>query len=175
MKRLSIKIILALLAVAFIACDDDNSLEELRLNELEILDTYILENYPNVTPKESGLYYIETIAGEGDSLKLGDRIQIFYSTWTIDSLLVDESQGYNEGHRFEPLEFIVGTGAVITGLDEAVTYMKPGTKARLVLPSEVAYGQNGDGIGYVAGFTTLLMEVEIYKVYPYPVAEDVEE
>jgi FKBP-type peptidyl-prolyl cis-trans isomerase len=170
MKRFFAGIILASVAVAFFACGDDNSLEELRQNELETLDKFITEHYPNVDPKESGLYFIETIAGVGDSLKPGDRVQVFYSTWTIDSVLIDESQGYNEGHRFEPLEFIVSAGGVITGLDEAATYMQPGTISNLVLPSELAYGQNGST--GVAGFTTLLMEVEVYKVYPYPVADE---
>jgi len=36
-----------------------------------------------------------------------------------------------------------------------------------VLPSELAYGQNGTT--GISGFTTLLMEVEVYKVYPYSV------
>ena len=60
--------------------------------------------------------------------------------------------------------FIVGAGDVISGLDEAVTYMREGGKARLVIPSELAYGQNGTGS--VGGFTTLIMEVEVYKHYP---------
>jgi FKBP-type peptidyl-prolyl cis-trans isomerase FkpA len=43
--------------------------------------------------------------------------------------------------------------------------MREGGKANLVLPSEVAYGQNGKGS--IPGFTTLLMEIEIHKVYPF--------
>ncbi len=165
MKRFLIGITLVLAGVAFFACGDDNSLEKLRENELKILDEFINENYPDSLPTASGLYYIEAIKGEGDSIKPGDKIQVFYATWTIDSILVDESEGYTIGHRFEPLEFVVGAGSVIKGLDEAATYMQLNTKANLVLPSEVAYGQNGSGA--IPGFTTLLMEVEVYKVYPY--------
>ncbi len=165
MKRFLTGLILILATVAFFACSEDNSLEKLRENELAKLDLFIEEHYPDSVPKASGLYFIEAIKGEGDSLKLGDRVQIFYATWTIDSILVDESEGYTIGHRFEPLEFIVGTGSVITGLDEAATYMQLNTKSNLVLPSEIAYGQNGSGA--IPGFTTLLMEVEVYKVYPY--------
>ncbi len=165
MKRFLTGLILIIVAVAFFACGDDNSLEKLRENELAKLDVFIEEHYPDSVAKASGLYYIEAIKGEGDSLKPGDRVQIFYATWTIDSILVDESEGYTIGHRFEPLEFIVGTGGVIKGLDEAATYMQLNTKSNLVLPSEVAYGQNGSGA--IPGFTTLLMEVEVYKVYPF--------
>ena len=165
MKRFLTGLILISVVVVFFACDEDNSLEKLRENELAKLDVFINENYPDSVPKPSGLYYIEAIKGEGDSLQFGDRVQIFYATWSIDSILVDESEGYTAGHRFEPMEFIVGAGSVISGLEEAATYMQLNTKANLVLPSEVAYGQNGSGI--IPGFTTLLMEVEVYKVYPY--------
>ena len=172
MKRFLAGIILTSVAVAFFACNKDNSLEKLRENELKILDEFISVHYPDSIPKPSGLYYIEAIKGEGDSLKLGDRVQIFYATWTIDSILVDESEGYTVGHRFEPLEFVVGSGEVIAGLEEAATYMQLNTKANLVLPSEIAYGQNGSGI--ISGFTTLLMEVEVYKVYPFNPPEEEE-
>ena len=75
--------------------------------------------------------------------------------------------GYLDGLRYEPLEFVPGNSEdIIQGLQEAVTYMKPGGKANLVIPSEIAYGQNGNISGGVGGFTTLLMQVEIYKVYP---------
>ncbi|MCK5731020.1 MAG: FKBP-type peptidyl-prolyl cis-trans isomerase [Draconibacterium sp.] len=157
-------ILISIVAVFFLACGDDNSQEKLRENELAILDEFISENYPDSVPKTSGLYYIETIKGEGDTILPGDKIQIFYATWTIDSFLVDQSEGYLDGLRYEPMEFVVGTGSVISGLDEAVTFMQLNGKSNLVLPSEVAYSQNGNGI--VPGFTTLLMEVEIYKIYP---------
>ena len=163
MKRLLTGLILATFIVAFVACKDNNNLEKLRKNELEKLDIFITKNYPNEKPKSSGLYYIEKIKGSGDSIVAGDRVQIFYATWTIDSVLIDETNGYTEGFKYEPFEFTVGAGTAITGLEEAATYMQNGTIANLVLPSELAYGQNGSS--GVAGFTTLLMQVEVYKIY----------
>ena len=175
MKLFRISGLLLLTAlIVFSSCKDDNGYEKMRKNELEILDAFISEHYPDVEPKRSGLYYIEMQEGTGDSIKLGDQIQIFYSTWALvasdDSTLIDESSGYSLGHRFEPYEFIVGEGNSITGLEEAATYMKKGTKASLVIPSELAYGQTGTyGVG---GFTTLLMEVEVYKVFPVEIPEE---
>jgi FKBP-type peptidyl-prolyl cis-trans isomerase len=154
-----------IIAIAiFSSCGDNNNLGKLRQQELEKLDTYIQSNYPNIDPKPSGLYYIELQAGSGDSIQVGDKVQIFYSTWTIDSTLIDQTSGYLLGQRYEPYEFTVGAGNAIQGLEEAATYMQQGTKANLVIPSELAYGQNGT-YG-VSGFTTLLMQVEVYKIYP---------
>ena len=164
MKRIVFSSLFLIIAVAaFFACNNDD-FGKLRENELIKLDEFIRNNYPDVDSKPSGLYYIETKSGVGDSVKAGDIVQIFYSTWTIDSVLIDETNGYSLGHRFEPFEYTVGAGSAISGLEEASQFMKPGTCANLVLPSELAYGQNGTT--GVAGFTTLLMEVEVYKVYP---------
>lgn len=159
---------LMLLFAGILSCRDDNSLERLRQKELEKLSEFIQNNYPDVKKKPSGLYYIEAIKGTGDTIKSGDRVQIFYSTWLIDSTLIDETNGYSLGHRYEPFEYVVGAGTAIPGLEEASTYMQKGTKANLVIPSELAYGQNGSYSGAVTvpGFSTLLMEVEVYKVYP---------
>ena len=173
MKRFFTGLIFISIIALFFACEKENSLEKMRNNELAKLDVFINEHYPDSVAKPSGLYYIEAIKGEGDSLKFGDRVQIFYATWTIDSILVDESKGYTIGHRFEPLEYIIGANSVIKGLEEASTYMQLNTKSNLVLPSEVAYGQNGSGA--IPGFTTLLMEVEVYKVYPFNPSKEEEE
>jgi FKBP-type peptidyl-prolyl cis-trans isomerase FkpA len=167
MKQLTSALFVILISSVVFSCDD-NSLEKQRQNELDILDDYIQENYPGAEPKPSGLYYFEEVKGSGDTIKLGDKVQIYYATWSIDSMLLDESEGYTRGLRYEPMEFIVGNGDVIAGLDEAMTYMQKGTIANLVIDSKLAYGQNGNYQGNppVPGFTTLLMQVEVYKVYP---------
>ncbi len=162
MKRVFYVVIFGIVAIAFMACKDNNSLEKQRKQELALLDEYISTHYPGELPKPSGLYYFEETKGTGDSIKVGDRVQIYYATWTVDSFLVDETNGYTEGYRYEPYEFTVGAGTAISGLEEAVTYMQLGTVANLVIPSELAYGQTATS---VPAFTTLLMQVEVYKIY----------
>ena len=156
-------------AIAFFACDDGIDYEKMRKEELAILDDFIEINYPGLEPTSSGLYYYnEEGTGSGDTIKLGDQVQLFYATWGLvtatDSNLVDQTSGYLEGHRYEPYTFVPGTGSSINGLEEAVTYMQPGTRSHLIINSELAYGQNGSG--GIGSFQTVLMEVEIYKVIP---------
>jgi FKBP-type peptidyl-prolyl cis-trans isomerase FkpA len=168
MKKVFTVLILAVAAIGIFSCGDDNSLIELRNNELALLDEYMLANYPDVEPKPSGLYYIEEVKGTGDTIELGDQVQVYYATWLLkDSILIDETSGYLLGHRFEPYTVNVGSGTSIKGLEEALTYMQKGTVANLVINSELAYGQNGNTQGNppVPGFTTLLMQVEVYKIY----------
>jgi len=171
MNRIVLVLITVIVALAFFACRDDNSLEELRKNELKLLEEYINKNHPGAEPHRSGLYFFETEEGAGDTVKVGNRVQIYYATWLIDSTLVDESRGFTNGHRYEPYQFVAGGGDAIAGLEEAVIDMKTGGKANLVIPSELGYGQNGSTSGFVPGFATLLMQIEIYKVYPFNTSE----
>jgi len=163
-----------MIAIAIFSSCDNNNLGKLRQAELEKLDTYIQSNYPNVDPKPSGLYYVEVDPGIGDTIRYKDQVQIFYRIMTLDSVLVDETNGYSLGQRYEPLKMTVTPPTQLTssatsisgliGLNEALTYMRKDGKAKLVMPSQLAFGQNGT-YG-VPGFTTLLMQVEVYKVYP---------
>jgi FKBP-type peptidyl-prolyl cis-trans isomerase FkpA len=166
-KHVFTLLIFTAVIIGFIACGDDNSLEELRKNELAKLNEYMQANYPDAKPKRSGLYYIEEVKGTGDTIVPGDQVQIYYATWLIDNTLIDETNGYTSGYKFEPFTVNVGSGTSIAGLEEALTYMQKGTVAFLVINSELAYGQNGNIMGNppVPGFTTLLMRVEVYKVY----------
>jgi FKBP-type peptidyl-prolyl cis-trans isomerase 2 len=114
------------------------------------------------------LYYIELEEGIGDSIKIGDKVQIFYDIWDLDTTWITGSG------QFEPLELVVLSPTQLSysaedidemlGLHEALTYMKKGTKSLLIVPSELAFGQYG--VSGINGFTSLLMEVEVYKVFP---------
>lgn len=159
--------------IGVFSCNKGVDYEKMRQEELAILKDYVNRVHPGAEPTASGLYYFnEEGTGSGDTIKLGDQVQIFYATWVLisseDSSLVDQTSGYLNGHRYEPFKFTVGAGSSIKGLEEAITYMQPGSRSHLVINSELAYGQNGSGA--VAMFQTVLMEVEVYKVIPidYP-------
>lgn len=165
-NRLITAFILISVVAALFSCKD-NSLEKQRKNELDKLNAFLRAHYAELDPKPSGLYYIELAEGTGDSIKIGDRVQIFYDMWTLDSVHVRSSG------RYEPLDLIVrhpgdlGYSATeddeIRALHEALTYMKKNSKALLIFDSGLGFGQYGT-YGIV-GFTPLMMELEVYKVY----------
>ncbi|WP_321285634.1 FKBP-type peptidyl-prolyl cis-trans isomerase [uncultured Sunxiuqinia sp.] len=144
--------------VAAVSCKNNGlDLEKLRAEELARLNEYIETNGITTEPTESGLYYIEQVKGTGDSIKVGDRVKIFYTGMLIDSTVFDASGNY------EPLEFIVGSTDVITGMSEGVTYMTQGGKATFIIPSNLAYkATTSSGL---PRFSTLIFDVEVYKHY----------
>ena len=172
MKNILKVLFVVVVFIGIYSCNKGIDYEKMRQAELAILNEYI-SLHDEFEETASGLYYYnEPGTGSGDTIKMGDQVQIFYATWVLeknsngdlDSIPVDQTNGYDEGYRYEPYKFTVGAGKSVTGLEEAVTYMQPGTKSHLVINSELAYGQNGSGS--VGMFQTVLMEVEVYKVIP---------
>jgi len=69
-----------------------------------------------------------------------------------------------EGRTYEPFQFVVGAGGVIPGWDEGLLLLNEGSKATFVIPSGLAYGEQGSGP--IAPFSTLIFDVELIKIKP---------
>ena len=158
----------AMLAVVISSCKTPTGQAQRDL-EQEYLSKYISKYHPTVAPKASGLYFIETKAGLAtDSLiKAGDLVKVFYSGHLIED---DATKGIQDGFTFdsipvgyEPFSFTVGAGSVIAGWDEAMTYMKDGSEAKLVIPSKLAYSSQAQT--YIPAYSPLVFYIKIYKVY----------
>ena len=126
--------------------------------EAEELKAYIEENNITSEPTESGLYYIETEAGTGNQAVAGKTVKVHYTGKFLDGELFDSSDGR------DPIEFVLGTGRVIAGWDEGISYMKAGGKAKLIIPSNLAYGTSGTSSGSIPGYSTLIFDVELIEV-----------
>jgi len=102
---------------------------------------------------------VEMIAsGGGPSPKRGDTVTVHYTGWLTDGTKFDSSVD-----RDEPFAFVLGTGQVIQGWDKGVATMRVGDKARLTIPPELAYGQEGYP-GAIPPNATLVFEVELLSL-----------
>ncbi len=172
MKSIIPVFLVVIISSLFFSCKE-NSLEKQRQDELKKLNEFMRARYAGQEPKSSGLYYFVLEEGTGDSIRIGDRVQIFHETMTLDSGYIGHSGPY------EALDLVVLHPNQLTssaqsvsnlrGLHEALTYMKKGTKARLIFNSYLGFGQYGVP-GIVPGFTSVIMEVEVYKHFPVPTA-----
>jgi FKBP-type peptidyl-prolyl cis-trans isomerase FkpA/FKBP-type peptidyl-prolyl cis-trans isomerase FklB len=104
----------------------------------------------------SGLIFQELVAGEGSSPKSTDRVKVHYHGTLTDGSVFDSSVD-----RGKPIVF--GLNEVIAGWTEGLQLMKVGGKARLVIPSALAYGDRPPSPKIPPG-ATLVFEVELLGI-----------
>jgi len=107
---------------------------------------------------DSGLRYQIIQKGSGKKAVKGDNISVHYKGQLLNGTVFDSSY-----QRKQPIDFQVGIGQVIKGWDEGLQLMQVGDKARLVIPSELAYGSQGAG-GVIPPNATLIFDVELMDV-----------
>ena len=110
----------------------------------------------NVVTLESGLQYEIIKTGEGAKPTLNDQVTTHYHGTLIDGTVFDSSV-----ERGEPASFPVS--GVIKGWTEALQLMNVGSKWRLFVPYDLAYGERGAG-PKIGPFTTLIFEVELISI-----------
>lgn len=111
---------------------------------------------PNVVTTESGLQYEVLSEGTGEKPGPGDRVEVHYEGKLLDGTVFDSS--YKRG---KPLVF--GVSQVINGWTEGLQLMSVGSKYRLFIPADLAYGERGAGQD-IGPFSTLIFDVELLKV-----------
>jgi FKBP-type peptidyl-prolyl cis-trans isomerase len=147
--------------LSFISCKDkvDNYLEEQK-----ILAKYIADSSITTTPTSSGLYYIEILKGNGIRSFSGAEVSVRYKGYFLDGTVFDSNLDADV-----PYTFVLGYSSVINGWHEGVSYMNDGGKAKLIVPSSLAYGAQGsyDEIKKeykIPPYTTLIFEIEIVNI-----------
>jgi FKBP-type peptidyl-prolyl cis-trans isomerase len=117
---------------------------------------------PETTLTASGLKYIDTKPGKGETPKIGQTAVMHYTGW----LYVNGAKGkkFDSSHDHgQPFEFKLGMGQVIKGWDEGIETMKVGGKRTLIIPPELGYGARAMGSAIPAN-SWLIFDVELLGV-----------
>ena len=109
-----------------------------------------------VSTLKSGLQYEILKEGNGSQPKASDKVKVHYHGTLIDGTVFDSSV-----RRGEPATF--GETQVIAGWVEALQLMPVGSKWKLYIPSNLAYGAQGAG-QHIGPHTTLIFEVELIDI-----------
>lgn len=121
-------------------------------------EAFLAENAkkPGVTVTASGLQYEVITQGDGAKPSASSRVKTHYHGTLIDGTVFDSS--YNRG---QPIDFAVN--GVIAGWTEALQLMPVGSKWRLYIPYQLAYGERGAG-GSIAPYSALIFDVELLEI-----------
>jgi FKBP-type peptidyl-prolyl cis-trans isomerase len=95
---------------------------------------------------------------QGELAIAGKTVSVHYTGYLENGTVFDSSIS-----RGEPISFPLGQGRVIRGWDEGIALLKVGEKARLLIPSALAYGDRGAG-GLIPPGADLIFDVELVGV-----------
>lgn len=104
----------------------------------------------------SGLKYIIVSKGRGIKVDSGMNVTVHYTGYFEDGKIFDSSV-----ERGEAITLPIGSGKVIKGWDEGITYLYVGDKARLFIPYDLGYGETARGP--IPAKSNLIFDVEILK------------
>jgi len=118
--------------------------------------------FGDTTVTNTGLMFIDKKVGSGATPKTGQKITVNYTGMLPDGKIFDSNVDPSKGH-VQPFTTQIGVGQVIRGWDEGFLSMKVGGKRRLIIPSELGYGAQGQGAD-IPPNSTLIFDVELLKV-----------
>ena len=123
---------------------------------------------PTVTYPD-GLKIIDLKVGTGEAAKSGENAEVQYTGWLTSCRQFDSSRtpGRNS------FTFQIGQSQVISGWDEGLLGMKVGGKRKLIIPSDLAYGSQGQtdqttGVTVIPPNATLIFQIELVSLKPGP-------
>ena len=106
---------------------------------------------------ETGLVIEDKVIGDGDEAVSGKTVTVNYTGTLVNGDQFDSSIGR------APFSFPLGAGRVIKGWDEGIMLLNVGTKAKLIIPSDLGYGARGAG-GVIPPNATLIFDVELLEI-----------
>ena len=134
------------------------SIAKMKTSEMVLLNKYLLDNKITTPPTSTGIYIITSDPGSGMKIDSGCMVQLQFSVGTIDGKEIFSSYS-----RPEPIKFQYGKRFDTPGVEEAVGTLKKGGKAKVIVPSAMAFGEKGRG-NIVLPYSTLIYNVEIKDV-----------
>lgn len=130
-------------------------MEMLATQEDSLMQDYLKKNNITVKPTASGLYFINQKTGTGAQPKAESTVVVHYTGHLLNGVVFDSS--IERGKPFE-----TKLNQVIPGWTEGIALMKVGGKARLIIPSKLAYGARD--AGQIPPYSPLVFDVELIEV-----------
>jgi FKBP-type peptidyl-prolyl cis-trans isomerase FkpA len=150
--------LLSLLCIVLIAAScgkkkAEEQAKEQAAKDEAIIQQYISDNNLNATATGSGLYYIIENEGTGASCSSFSTVTVAYTGYFTDGDIFDQSS--SQGVTFSLQQ-------VIKGWTEGIPYFKEGGNGKLLIPSALAYGP--DGNASIPPNSVLIFDVELIEV-----------
>jgi FKBP-type peptidyl-prolyl cis-trans isomerase len=166
----------ALLVAAVAACGDDPTTVQLEvIEESTFADHYVTASDDTIafdlgmmtavpveftTGGSTNVYFQDLEVGVGDTAVEGDQVFMTYNGWIRDGTLFDDNVGG------PPFDYTFRVGGVIAGMHFGMQGQKVGGTRLVVIPPELAYGYQGNGVIYPGAI--VLFQVRLDSIQPAP-------
>ncbi len=127
-----------------------------------------VENPVRVTVMDKGVVAVDYARPEGVATVAGDKVFVHYSGWTGNGNQFDSSRPRNQPYELT----FPAPGRLIEGWGIGLADMTVGTKRRLIIPSDVGYGVNGQPRAKIMPNETLFFEIELMAMQKPDAAEE---
>jgi FKBP-type peptidyl-prolyl cis-trans isomerase len=146
--------------------DYQKEIENEKQKEIAALEKYAKEKNIKTVKSTSGVLVEIENAGSEPKADTGKQVSVFYKGYTVDGKVFDSNLGKDATHK-EPYNVALGRHGVIPGWEEGLKYFGKGGKGKLLVPSLMAYGIQGNP-PVIPPFANLIFEVEIADVTVAP-------
>jgi FKBP-type peptidyl-prolyl cis-trans isomerase len=143
-----------------------------KASEVKKIKAYVASKSLKPTVSASGLNYVITTEGSGAKANPGDTVLVNYTGMFLSGKVFDtslpevakKSGTFNPQRPYEPLKLPVGMNSSIPGFEEGLMLLTKGAKATLILPSSLAYGEQGNQ--GIPPYSPLIFEIEMVNIIP---------
>ena len=135
----------------------NKEIEKDKIKKLEL--DKIISITKGMKKTKSGLFHLIENKGNNDFPSIGSTVSVHYTGKLVDGTIFDSSY-----QRNNPISFVLGKGQVIEGWDEGLLKMAKGGSGKFVIPSNLAYGENGAG-GIIPPNSTLIFDLELIDFF----------
>jgi FKBP-type peptidyl-prolyl cis-trans isomerase FkpA len=119
--------------------EDDRAKKEWLENEIKFIEKYLADKGVRTERTPSGAFVEVLDRGQGNPIDSGNYVSVNYKGTSFSGKIFDTNLDNSFQHN-TPLSFTVGTGEMIRGFDEALRFLGKGGKARVYIPSMLAFG-----------------------------------
>lgn len=138
----------------------------------KVIQDYLTKNNLVAKSTAEGLFYVIEKNGTGRKPNKGESISVNYTVRLLDGTFIDSSDEvlsrengkFSSRRTYGPYKFFLGTRAVIPGWDLGFALFSKGTKAKLLVPSELAYGESPRSGSGIPPNAVLVFEVELVEI-----------
>jgi FKBP-type peptidyl-prolyl cis-trans isomerase len=130
------------------------------IEEQRKLRTFLDTNQTHYSVMNNGIYYLPLRQGAGINAETGDVVKVNYTGYFLDGRKFESTYD-----RAQALEFKLGEqGQVLKGVELAISLLSEGAKAKFIIPSHLAFGEEGSSTGIVPPYCTVIYEIELINI-----------